>query len=76
MVMFTCGARQALEIGHDVEITVVEVAPGEVRLGVHAPGRRVTRLDSIPLPVGAADLHLVHLESASGWPHHPSRAGK
>jgi hypothetical protein len=66
MVTFTCCTRQALEIGEDVEITVVEVAPGEVRLGVHAPGRRVTRLDPIPLPVGAADLRLVHLESVSG----------
>lgn len=76
MVTFTCGTQEALEIGADVEITVVEVAPGEVRIGVHAPGRCVTRLDTIPLPVGAADLRLVHLESASGWPHHPSRAGK
>lgn len=76
MVMFTCCTQQALEIGGDVEITVVEVAPGEVRLGVHAPGRRVTRLDPIPLPVGSADLRLVHLEGGSGWPHHPSRGRK
>jgi len=76
MVMFTCGTQQALEIGEDVEITVVEVAPGEVRLGIHAPGWRVTRLDPIPLPVGAADLGLVHLESASGWPYHPWRGKK
>jgi len=73
MRMFTCCTRQALEIGEDVEITVEEVAPGEVRLGVHAPGRRVTRLDPIPLPVGAADLRLVHLKSASGCLHRPSR---
>lgn len=61
MLTFTCGARQALEIGEDVEITVEEVAPGEVRLSIHAPGRRVTRLDPIPLPAGAGDLRLVHL---------------
>ncbi len=73
MVVFTCCARQVLGIGADVEITVVEVAPGEVRLRIRAPGRRVTRLDPVPLPVGAADLRLVHLEGGSGWPHRPAR---
>jgi len=76
MVTFTCGARQALEIGEDVEVTVVEVAPGGVTLGVRAPGCRLTCLDPVPLPVGAADLRLVHLESASGWPHRASREKK
>lgn len=76
MVVITCGARQALEIGEDVEVTVVEVAPGEVRLAVHAPGRCVTRLDPVPLPRGASDLRLVHLEGGSGWPHRPARGSK
>ena len=76
MTVFTCGLRQALEIGGDVEVTVVEVAPGEVRLGIEAPGRCVTRLDSVPLPNGAAELRLVHLEGGSGWPHHPARVSK
>lgn len=76
MVVFTCGLQQALGIGEDVEITVVEVAPGEVRLGIHAPGRCVTRLDTVPLPIGAADLRLIHLEGESGWPHRPARVNK
>lgn len=75
-MVITCGTQQGLEIGEDVEITVVEIAPGEVRLTVHAPGRCVTRLDPVPLPVGSADLNLVHLESASGWPHRPSGGKK
>ncbi len=76
MVTFTCCTQQGLEIGDDVEITVEGIAPGEVRLGVHAPGRCVTRLDPVPLPTGSADLRLVHLESASGWPHRLSREKK
>ena len=76
MVMFTCNEQQTLEIGEDVEIIVVEVSPGEVRLAVRAPGRNVTCLDPVPLPTGSADLRLVHLESASGWPHHLSRGKK
>ena len=61
MLIFTCRARQALEIGEDVEITVEEVASGEVRLSICAPGQRVTRLDPVPLPAGSGDLRLVHL---------------
>lgn len=73
MVVFTCGIQQALGIGEDMEITVIEIASGEVRLGIHAPGRCVVRLDTVPLPVGSADLHLVHLEGESGWPYRPAR---
>ena len=76
MVVFTCGAQQALEIGADVQVLVVEVRPGEVRLEIRAPGRRVTRLDPVPLPPEAADLRLIHLESASGWPHRLSPVKK
>ena len=76
MVTFTCQAQQALEIGEDVEVTVVDVTPGVVTLTVRAPGHRITRLDPVPLSAGAADLRLVHLESASGWPHRASRRGK
>lgn len=61
MLTFTCCARQSLEIGEDVEITVEEVAPGEARLSIRAPGRRVTRLDPVPPPAGSGDLRLVHL---------------
>lgn len=76
MVTFTCQARQALEIGENIEVTIVEVTPGVVTLAVRAPGHRITRLDPVPLPVGAADLRLVHLESASGWPHRAARREK
>ncbi len=76
MTVFTCGIRQMLEIGQDVEVTVVEVTSGEVRLGIRAPGRCVTRLESVPLPHGSADLRLVHLEGGSGWPHRPARGSK
>ncbi len=76
MVVITCIARQTLEIGEDVEVMVVEVAPGEVRLAVRAPGRCVTRLDSIPLPSSASELRLVHLEGGSGWPHRRARGSK
>jgi len=65
MLTFTCRARQRLEIGEDVEITVEEVAPGEVRLAICAPGRRLTRLDPVPLPAGSGDLRLVHLAGAN-----------
>ena len=76
MVVITCGARQALEIGADVEVTVVEVTPGEVRLGIRAPGQCVTRLDTVPLPPGASELRLVHLEGGSGWPYRRTRGSK
>jgi len=72
VLTFTCCTQQALEIGEDVEITVVEVAPGEVRLGIRAPGRRVTRLDPVPLPAGSADLRLVHLAGAPGGHARPA----
>ena len=76
MLLFTCGNGESLEIGEGVEVTVVEVAPGEVRLAIWASGRRVTRLDSVPLPIGASELRLVHLEGGSGWPHRPARGNK
>lgn len=66
MLIFTCRARQALEIGEDVEITIEEVASGEVRLSIRAPGQRVTRLDPVPLPAGSGDLRLVHLAGRKG----------
>lgn len=68
MQTFTCDTQQALEIGGDIEITVVEVALGVVRLAISAPGRRVTRLDPVPLPAGAGDLRLVQRGGASGRP--------
>ncbi len=69
MHMMTCLASQALQIGEEVEITVIAVEDGKVQLGVTAPdGRRLTCIDPIPLPLEASEIRLLGLERAPGWP--------
>lgn len=66
MEIFTCTAQQALHIGEDIVITILEVGPNRVQLGIDAPGRRLTAITMVPLPPGSADLHLVALERWRG----------
>lgn len=68
MQTLTCRARQTIEIGENIEIIVLEVAPGVVRLSVHAPHQRITQIDPVALPVGASELGLVHLDAPPPWP--------
>ena len=63
-----CRERQTLEIGEDITITVVEIAPGVVRFDVEAPGKRVTRVEPISLPDGASELSLVYRRGLLPWP--------
>ncbi len=67
-MQMVCRAKQALEIGEDIQVIVVSVEPGMVHLEVHAPGRRLTRIDPVALPVEASGLRLAHLEDTSAWP--------
>ena len=37
MQVFHCGVHESLEIGHDVVVTVLEITPSWVRLGISDP---------------------------------------
>jgi carbon storage regulator len=64
MLVLTRRPGQSIRIGHDVEITVVEVRGDQVRLAISAPRDvAVLRLEAAASPEGAA----------GGEPHHDSR---
>lgn len=61
MEIVTCSAPQALHIGEDIVIIVSAIERDRVRMGINAPGRKVTAITVVPLPVGAADINLMGL---------------
>jgi len=66
--ILTCGNPQAVQIGEGIEIAILSVEDGQVRLGVTAPGRRLRTIDPVPLPREAPDFGLMGLERGVNWP--------
>lgn len=53
--VITCVSPQALQIGEEIEVAVLSVEGGRVRLGITAPGRRLMTIDPVPLPTEPPD---------------------
>ena len=64
----TCASPQALQIGEEIEVAVLSVEGGRVRLGITAPGRRLRTIDPIALPAGGPEMGLIGLERGASWP--------
>ncbi len=55
MLVLTRRAGQAIRIGEDIEVTVVEVRGDQVRLGIRAPESvRVSRSEAAPASPGVS----------------------
>ena len=66
--VLTCANPQAVQIGEGIEIAVLSVEDGRVRLGVTAPGCRLRTIDPVPLPAGTPGFDLMGFDRGMGWP--------
>ena len=66
--VLTCVNPQAVQIGEGIEIAILSVEDGRVRLGITAPGCRLRTIDPVPLPAGTPGFDLMGFDRDMGWP--------
>ena len=66
--VLTCANPQAVQIGEGIEVAILSIEGGRVRIGITAPGCRVQTIDPIPLPAGTPDFDLMGFNRGMIWP--------
>ncbi|MSR58452.1 MAG: carbon storage regulator [Planctomycetaceae bacterium] len=71
MLVLAGKLSESIQVGDDIRITVVQIRPGRVRLGIEAPPHvRIRRDEVVPPPIASVELEFevaVEVGAGSAW---------